>query len=160
MDRSAMVRLRQPVTSIEGPSRHRRDPLLAPSGEQVQQGADRSLSATQDMKWTFESFYRLPRRIPFPGRCPRRPENRQRWRSRGRGAGRSLVLRDDHFRKSRMLSAISRACVSSAKWPVSKKRTSARGISRLNASAPGGRKNGSFLPHTAKSGGLCVLFLE
>ena len=34
-DRSAMVRLRQPVTSIEGPSRHRRDPLLAPSGEQV-----------------------------------------------------------------------------------------------------------------------------
>jgi len=65
MDRSAMVRLRQPVTSIEGPSRHRRDPLLAPSGEQVQQGADRSLSATQDMKWTFESFYRLPRRIHF-----------------------------------------------------------------------------------------------
>ena len=54
MDRSAMVRLRQPVTSIEGPSRHRRDPLLAPSGEQVQQGADRSLSATQDMKWTFD----------------------------------------------------------------------------------------------------------
>src|SRR5271169_6415684 len=70
----AMVRLRQPVTSIEGPSRHRRDPLLAPSGEQVQQGADRSLSATLDMKWTFESFYRPPRRIPFPGRCPRRPK--------------------------------------------------------------------------------------
>ena len=49
-----------------------------------------------------------------------------------------------------MLSAISRACVSSAKCPVSKKRTSASGISRLNASAPGGRKNGSFLPQTAK----------
>jgi hypothetical protein len=48
------VRLRQPVTSIEGPSRHRRDPLLAPSGEHVQQGADRSLSAPQDMKWTFD----------------------------------------------------------------------------------------------------------
>src|SRR5262245_22723936 len=59
-----------------------------------------------------------------------------------------------HFRKSRMLSAISRACVSSAKWPVSKKRTTARGLSRLKASAPGGTKNGSFLPHTAKNGGL------
>ena len=54
MDRSAMVRLRQPVTSIEGPSRHWRDPLLAPSGEHVQQVADRSLSAPQDMKWTFD----------------------------------------------------------------------------------------------------------
>jgi hypothetical protein len=38
-----------------------------------------------------------------------------------------------------MLSAISRTCVSIAKWPVSKKRTTARGLSRLNASAPGGR---------------------
>jgi hypothetical protein len=55
-----------------------------------------------------------------------------------------------------MLSAISRACVSSAKWPVSKKRTTALGISRLNASAPDGRKNGSFLPHAAKNGGLCL----
>src|SRR5262249_37978320 len=63
---------------------------------------------------------------------------------------------DDHVRKSRMLSAISWACVSKAKWPVSKKRTTARGLSRLNASAPGGKKNGSFLPQTAKSGGLCV----
>ena len=26
----------------------------------------------------------------------------------------------------------------------------ASGMSRLNASAPGGRKNGSFLPHTAR----------
>ena len=42
-----------------------------------------------------------------------------------------------------MLSAISRACVSKAKWPVSKKRTTALGLSRLNASAPGGKKNGS-----------------
>ena len=48
-----------------------------------------------------------------------------------------------------MAAAISGACVSSAKCPVSKKRTVAFGMSRLNASAPGGRKNGSFLPHTA-----------
>ena len=48
-----------------------------------------------------------------------------------------------------MAAAISAACVSSAKCPVSKKRTTASGMSRLNASAPGGRKNGSFLPHTA-----------
>jgi len=57
-------------------------------------------------------------------------------------------------RKSRIAAAISGACVSSAKCPVSKKLTTASGISRLNASAPGGRKNGSFLPHTARSGGL------
>ncbi len=30
------------------------------------------------------------------------------------------------------------------------------GMSRLNASAPAGRKNGSFLPHTARNGGLMV----
>src|SRR5260370_38678784 len=35
-------------------------------------------------------------------------------------------------------------------------RTTARGMSRLNASAPGGKKKGSFFPHTAKSGGLCA----
>jgi hypothetical protein len=59
-------------------------------------------------------------------------------------------------RKSRISSAISSACVSRAKWPVSKKRTTAPGMSRLNASAPGGRKNGSFLPQTARRGGLDV----
>src|ERR1700722_12309302 len=59
-------------------------------------------------------------------------------------------------RNSRIALAISAACVSSAKCPVSKKRTTAFGISRLNASAPGGRKNGSFLPHAARKGGLCV----
>src|SRR5258708_2584971 len=32
----------------------------------------------------------------------------------------------------------------------------ARNIALERASAPGGKKNGSFLPHTAKSGGLCV----
>ena len=53
-----------------------------------------------------------------------------------------------------MLSAISRACVSSAKLPVSNKRITAFGISRLNASAPGGRKKGSFLPQAASKGGL------
>src|SRR5215471_15985762 len=61
-----------------------------------------------------------------------------------------------HFSTSRILSAISPACVSSAKWPVSKKRMTAPGISRLNASAPGGRKNGSFLPHAARKSGLCL----
>src|ERR1700730_2016248 len=55
-----------------------------------------------------------------------------------------------------MLSAISRECVSRAKWPVSKNWTTVRGLSRLNASAPAGRKNGSFLPQTAKVGGLWV----
>jgi hypothetical protein len=52
--------------------------------------------------------------------------------------------------------AISAACVPSAKRPVSKKRTVAFGMSRLNASAPGGRKKGSFLPHAARNGGLWV----
>src|SRR6516164_7635949 len=56
-------------------------------------------------------------------------------------------------RKSRIAVAISWACVSSAKWPVSKKWTSAFGSSRLKASAPGGRKKGSCLPQTASSGG-------
>jgi len=39
---------------------------------------------------------------------------------------------------------------------VSKKRTSALGRSRLNASAPGGRRNGSLLPQTASNGGRFV----
>src|SRR5262245_53887669 len=59
-------------------------------------------------------------------------------------------------RKLRIAAAISSQCVSRAKWPVSKKRTSASGMSRLNASAPGGRKNGSFLPQAARNGGLCL----
>src|SRR5260221_6638458 len=59
-------------------------------------------------------------------------------------------------RKLRIATAISSQCVSRAKWPVSKKRTSASGMSRLNASAPGGRKNGSFLPQAARNGGLCL----
>lgn len=52
-----------------------------------------------------------------------------------------------------MAEAISAAWVSNAKWPVSKKRITALGMSRVNAPAPGGRKNGSFLPHTARNGG-------
>src|ERR1700693_981197 len=60
------------------------------------------------------------------------------------------------MKNSRMVDAISAAWVSSAKCPVSKKRTTAFGMSRLNASAPCGRKNGSFLPHTARNGGLYV----
>src|ERR1700723_3861407 len=59
-----------------------------------------------------------------------------------------MSIHTARLRKSRIASPISRAWVSSAKWPVSKKRTVAPGMSRLNASAPGGRKNGSFLPHT------------
>jgi hypothetical protein len=39
-----------------------------------------------------------------------------------------------------MAAAISTACVSRAKCPVSKKRTTAFGVSRLNASALRGRK--------------------
>src|SRR5262249_5118348 len=58
-------------------------------------------------------------------------------------------------RKFLIAGAISLAWVSSAKWPVSRNRTSALRLSRLNASAPDGRKNGSFLPHTASSGGWC-----
>ena len=55
------------------------------------------------------------------------------------GAGRD----NQQPRKSRIGPAISEAWVSSAKCPVSKKRTTAPGLSRLNAST--GRKNGSFL---------------
>src|SRR4029453_15007916 len=57
-------------------------------------------------------------------------------------------------RKLRIAPAISGAWVSSAKCPVSKKRTTAPGLSRLNASAPTGRKNGPFFPHTARKRGL------
>ena len=57
-------------------------------------------------------------------------------------------------KKSRISAAISLTWVSSAKWPVSKKWTMAPGISRLNASAPRGRKNGSFFPQTARKRGL------
>ena len=48
---------------------------------------------------------------------------------------------------------ISGPCVSMAKWPVSRKCSSVFGLSRLNASAPGGRKKGSFLPQIASVGG-------
>src|SRR5262245_8428732 len=58
-------------------------------------------------------------------------------------------------RKSRMATAISSQCVSSAKCPVSKSVTVAFLMSRLKASAPAGTKNGSPLPHTASSGGWC-----
>jgi GAF domain len=59
-------------------------------------------------------------------------------------------------RKSMMVAPISRAWVSSAKWPVSNKWTSACGVSRRNASAPAGRKNGSCRPQTASTGGQCA----
>jgi hypothetical protein len=42
---------------------------------------------------------------------------------------------DYHFRKLRIAAAISSQCVSRAKWPVSKKRTSASGMSRLSLGA-------------------------
>src|SRR6266446_552651 len=41
------------------------------------------------------------------------------------------------MRKSRIAAAISAACVSKAKWPVSRKRTAASGMSRLNALGAG-----------------------
>ena len=64
-------------------------------------------------------------------------------------AGGYFTLRS---RKSWISGAMTARRSSKAKWPVSKKRTTALGLSRLNASAPGGKKNGSFLPHTARSG--------
>jgi O-antigen ligase len=57
------------------------------------------------------------------------------------------------FSLPRISAAISAAWVSSAKWPVSRKWTSAFGLSRAKASAPGGRKNGSCRPQTARNGG-------
>src|SRR5262249_54789 len=59
-------------------------------------------------------------------------------------------------RKSRMAGAISAAWVSSAKCPVSSRRTTASGMSRLNASAPAGRKKGSWRPQVASNGGRSV----
>jgi hypothetical protein len=51
-----------------------------------------------------------------------------------------------------MAAATSGASVSGAKCLVSKKRTVAFAMSRLNASAPAGRKNGSFLPPCRQQG--------
>jgi hypothetical protein len=59
-------------------------------------------------------------------------------------------------RKRKICSAIGWACSSRAKCPVSTKWISASGTSRLNASAPAGMKKGSFLPHTASTGGLTL----
>jgi hypothetical protein len=53
-----------------------------------------------------------------------------------------------------MTTAVSAPWVSNAKCPVSQNWTMASGMLRLNASAPGGRKNWSFLPHTPRNGGL------
>src|SRR6516225_10030396 len=64
------------------------------------------------------------------------------------------ILAPSAAKKSRIAAAISFAWVSSAKWPVSKKWIMAPGISRLNASAPPGRKKGSFFPQTARKRGL------
>src|SRR5262249_28704704 len=66
------------------------------------------------------------------------------------------LLVDHRAKKSRIAAAISLAWVSSAKCPVPKNWTIAPGMSRLTASAPRGRKKGSFLPHTASKRGLCV----
>ena len=51
-----------------------------------------------------------------------------------------------------MAAATSGACVSGAKCLVSKKRTVAFAMSRLNTSALAGRKNGSFLPPMRQQG--------
>src|SRR5262249_57352625 len=55
-------------------------------------------------------------------------------------------------RKSRMAAAISAAWVSSAKWPVSRKRTTASGMSRLKASAPAARQQGSLRAQVPRHG--------
>src|SRR5262249_46115742 len=91
------------------------------------------------------------------GECPvdvrdRQGDDLQREHHRSRGASDPRGRR----RKSRIAAAISPAWVSSAKWPVSRKRTTAPGMSCSHASPPAGRKNGSFLPHTARKGGLWV----
>ena len=52
-----------------------------------------------------------------------------------------------------MAAATSGACVSGAKCLVSKKRTVAFAMSRLNTSALAGRKNGSFLPPQCRQQG-------
>ena len=65
--------------------------------------------------------------------APRVPASRPVCDLRGGGSVRA--------RKSRISAAISVACVSSAKCPVSSKCTSALGLSRLYACAPAGRKN-------------------
>ncbi len=56
--------------------------------------------------------------------------------------------------KSRIRRAISSVFSSSAKWPASNRWISASGRSRLNASAPGAVKEGSFAPHATSVGGL------
>src|ERR1700733_11584465 len=56
-------------------------------------------------------------------------------------------------RNSFISAAISTTCVSVAKWPVSRKSIRALGMSLRNASAPAGKKNGSFLPQIASNGG-------
>jgi hypothetical protein len=69
-------------------------------------------------------------------------------------ATKNISLQIQCAKKSWISAAMSLAWVSSAKRPVSKKWTIAPGISRLNASAPRGRKNGSFFPQTARKRGL------
>src|SRR5215469_18879944 len=56
-------------------------------------------------------------------------------------------------RKAWINRPISGASSSSAKCPVSSRCNSVFGTSRRNASAPGAEKIGSFLPHTASTGG-------
>src|SRR5579862_2689727 len=92
----------------------------------------------------FRSTQAVQRPIAVLQVIGRYPRDGEEWSRRSNQLG----------RKSRIAAAISAACVSSAKCPVSKKRMTAPGMSRLKASAPGGRKNGSFLPHTARNGGL------
>lgn len=78
--------------------------------------------------------------------------NRERRSSAEQGS----LTRAQNRRKPAMASAMTAACVSRAKCPVSRNRTWASGMSRRNASAPAGRKNGSFRPQIASSRGRCV----
>lgn len=68
----------------------------------------------------------------------------------------ALLVRSADIQSSRKRltsSATVRPSVSSAKCPVSRRTIRAAGMSRRNASAPSGAKNGSFLPQAASSRG-------
>src|ERR1700722_4729550 len=86
-----------------------------------------------------------PARAVSPGAVD---QHDRRFRSKGTHNDAPFAARN-----SFMAAAISTTCVSSAKGPVSRNSTRAAGMSRRKASAPAGRKNGSFLPQIARNGG-------
>src|SRR5262249_18031467 len=111
----------------------------------------RALCTAAEIWWRLVRLVLRRASAPQEGHCDKGVTYRTHRATPPEGFTVSRRCRD---RKLRIAAAIWSQCVSSAKWPVSKKRTSAFGMSRLNASAPAGKKNGSFLPHTARNGGL------